>query len=524
MIPSYFICVCTDQTSWEVRLGAIIVLLSLAIDPFSQQLVQLRQDITFTEDTTTAINRAIRYSKGYHYSDSSQNISIADADYSMQSAIFYGLSNSEQAVSQQLNFTCPSGNCTWESPVESLAVCSKCANLSSLLERHADNHDICTLLRGLALGGRFPVPQVGNRIVIPSTYSPAYQLPNGLTINNPESWVFPADGKTPSESGLDFGGTIMTTLGTDDPTMTNSLKDMDTLIWSTSLLKIQRPRNKDNTTVWPNFPLEALECGLYYCVNRYHPTVDEGSLVESAETVPFVRLLGPIILPLNLTTDGSMEEYYSLDGMKLVTNEGNFSVSLGATDSISKFFENNFAGPLTDFNSSKADGVQGRLNGFIVTRETFEWARPSTMRVLWSQEDIPALFTSIARSMSNALRDGADDEPGKVVTGRSGALVTSYQVQWGWIAMHVAVFLGGLFFLLATMARSNGRNSAVVVPIWKEDALASLNFGSQLGNVFGPNDSVKEMKEVATKHEGRLQTKLGNVTGNLANDSLETLM
>lgn len=75
------------------------------MDPFSQQLVQIDQDVVFNVDTTTTINRAVRYAN--------VNTIPRSVDYLMHSAIYYGLSHPEQATVQQLNFTCSSGNCTW---------------------------------------------------------------------------------------------------------------------------------------------------------------------------------------------------------------------------------------------------------------------------------------------------------------------------------------------------------------------------------------------------------------------------
>lgn len=53
-----------DLSSWILRLGALIILLDVAVDPFSQQLVQLRQDLVYNEDRETILSSAGRYSKG----------------------------------------------------------------------------------------------------------------------------------------------------------------------------------------------------------------------------------------------------------------------------------------------------------------------------------------------------------------------------------------------------------------------------------------------------------------------------
>ena len=127
-------------------LGAFITVLAIALDPFAQQLVQFEQHLSNTTDTQTIIARAQRYSKGTEVEISTENPPpgvITMADYSMQSAISYGLVQQYDTVVQQTSFKCPSGNCTW-SPFESLAVCSVCNNLTDQLTAYAAPNDLWT--------------------------------------------------------------------------------------------------------------------------------------------------------------------------------------------------------------------------------------------------------------------------------------------------------------------------------------------------------------------------------------------
>lgn len=50
-----------------VRIGALITLLAIAIDPFTQQLIQLEQIMIYTPNTAVVIPRAQRYSQGNEY-------------------------------------------------------------------------------------------------------------------------------------------------------------------------------------------------------------------------------------------------------------------------------------------------------------------------------------------------------------------------------------------------------------------------------------------------------------------------
>lgn len=53
-----------DRNSGWLRLGALIVLLSIATDPLTQQLIQYKQQVVYTQDMNTRVNRAGRFSKG----------------------------------------------------------------------------------------------------------------------------------------------------------------------------------------------------------------------------------------------------------------------------------------------------------------------------------------------------------------------------------------------------------------------------------------------------------------------------
>lgn len=53
-----------DKNSGWLRIGALIVLLSIATDPLTQQLIQYKQQVVYTQDTNTKVNRAGRFSKG----------------------------------------------------------------------------------------------------------------------------------------------------------------------------------------------------------------------------------------------------------------------------------------------------------------------------------------------------------------------------------------------------------------------------------------------------------------------------
>lgn len=57
----------TWSTRVILRFGVLITLLAVAIDPFSQQLIQYKQATVFLEDDAVTIPLCQRYSKGSEY-------------------------------------------------------------------------------------------------------------------------------------------------------------------------------------------------------------------------------------------------------------------------------------------------------------------------------------------------------------------------------------------------------------------------------------------------------------------------
>ena len=172
-----------------IRTSALLIVLAVAMDPFAQQLLQYQQTTMFINDSSnrTAILRANRYSKGTEIRVSLASIRFvegnstslygggnipitADADFSMLSALAYGLVQSTTAVSQQADFDCPSGSCLYP-PFTSLSVCAACADLTSSI---AVTQVESRTRMNITLDRAVNPPQIENEKII------RYSLPNGL--------------------------------------------------------------------------------------------------------------------------------------------------------------------------------------------------------------------------------------------------------------------------------------------------------------------------------------------------------
>lgn len=410
----------------------------------------------------------------------------ADADFNMQSAIFTGLSLSEPLLLQQLPSRCPSGNCTWE-PFLSLSVCSKCNNATSQLTRQpCDN---CSSLFD-------SVSQPSNVADIrkPGTL---YALPNGLVIQNSDDEM-----RIP-----------MTLLGTTNSSETASLRGMtpDTLIWGTSIIRAASPIN--SSTAWQYTQVDALECGLYYCVNRYESVVENGTLKETVNEVQGVTRNPDSWVLLNEMYYGGVFNDTMLKSIAydpvwstfarsdLMLDAGPldyFNISQEAVDSISSFFQTNFASDTLSVNFTSNPPRQ-RLNGYY--NAIGEQYAPSIAQVLYNTPvgDIPLVFKALATSMSNALRAGADPESeAQLVRGKVGVEMTYYRIRWKWFALHGVVVITAALFLTATMRETRQGG----IPVWKSSSLAVMKCEV---DVLEHTTSLDEMENTAKKTDVLLE-------------------
>jgi hypothetical protein len=413
----------------------------------------------------------------------------------MQSAILFGLDQPLKNVLQQGAFNCPAGNCTWPE-YESLAICNSCVDITDKLERHATNIGLYGLLAtdNPALAVTFE----GNT---------AFRLPNGLFIENDNGWVYNEDIDKGANDGV-YGAVMMTTLGTSNASETVSMQDLDTLIWAMSMIRVtEDPTN--SSAAWPDLPHSAMECALHYCINSYSAAVKDGTLQENATKVqdavrapdswqPQDNLLEP--LRDEIRSSIAFHNYWSgflRSDLSLTSpaNNTRYNISQAAVNGVGAYFNRTFAAGLEGFDVSDDNTTEWHLNGFYLTTGQVQFS-PSTVQVLFSAEDLNDTFTSLATSMSNALRSGSDasfNGADRDLVGEKGVLTTFYEIQWPWISLHCASLLLGVLFFVLTLARNRS------APAWKSSSLAVMARGHQVQDVVHGVEYVKQM-------EGRAKT------------------
>ena len=407
----------------------------------------------------------------------------AEADFPLQAATMFGVSESPDRISQQVNFQCQTSECRYPT-FKSLAICSRCANIDSHLEKNT-----------ASTGDQFYSYARGNPAAMVEYNQTQYQLPNGLFINNVRDH--------PLEHFV-----YMTMAGTSHPEKTIAMQDVDALIWSQSVVKVEPPKEGQ---LWPDIPVHATECALYYCVKEYTSEVKNGTLIEtSAECTDEKRnpksweLRSKI---LNNTGDNGLSDSFvkslAFDDTQSALRRtdlqlgSKYNVSKAAVDSISGFVQSSF-GPCLN-SSGICDFEEDPINGYYIASGSLEEGQqeyePAAAKVFWETDDLAYVFDNVARSMSNAIRNGADEGGSAVIPGEVGVTIAVYDVDWRWISLHVSIELGVMLFLALTMWASASR-FRLPIPVWKSSSLAVLFSGANARE--GLNASTKtELEDVA---------------------------
>ncbi|OJJ87025.1 DUF3176 domain-containing protein [Aspergillus glaucus CBS 516.65] len=120
---------------WEVRinlgaLGAIITVISLALDPFAQQLVSFPSRQAPMGENSASFRITQAYDSGAYHNP--QNSIEGFTDFGMQGSIFSGLFDGLPPRA----FECPTSNCTWSDTYSnlSLGVVGQCDNVTKSVD------------------------------------------------------------------------------------------------------------------------------------------------------------------------------------------------------------------------------------------------------------------------------------------------------------------------------------------------------------------------------------------------------
>jgi hypothetical protein len=232
---------------WHVALvGAVVTVAAIAIGPFTQQA------ITYPLRTVNVSTATVPRTQTYQNSAPGGILALKDVPLTMKAAAYSGLFDSSAAATRaSVTAQCSTGNCTFPE-YSSLAVCSKCVNVTHLVTPNQ-----CT---SSGLG----------------TQCMNYTLSNNLLLQGSSGLFNSSTSATPNVVVVDNPG--------------SSLANLSIILSQASF----SPRPED---------VRAYDCAIYFCLQQYQTSFQNGVFKEQvrheyASDVPY-NIISP--LDFNIT-------------------------------------------------------------------------------------------------------------------------------------------------------------------------------------------------------------------------------
>lgn len=447
-----------------MSLGAFITVVALAIGPFSQQVVHyidrnvVLKDINATVPRSNIFNRSgIFQVYGVH----------ANMDLSLKAAVYDALYNIN-SPSLAITTHCPTGNCTFPAnhtaSYSSIGVCSKCDDITDLIELSSTSYDTTAL-----------------------EYS--WSLPNGQELKNAfqeghfmvsNSTSAYRDKTTLQGIGASFANLSMLSLVGRNCTIGSSVADSTC---PDSWL-----------TAW------AGECAMYFCVKSYSASIAAGVLTEDVVSTYInnnsldITQESYVMVPDTCLIDG---QSYNISEYATTQNHTNDPRYVALSDNGTLFWlwsacvyqvDTTAVISMLDYFGTAFDGF---TDGDDLIRVSYS---ADIMQVLYasgnaSLQTLDSTFTQLANTMTNNMRlNGYGD----LAVGLTWQTTTYIHVEYGWLSLPAALVGLSILFLVATMIRSRK------LAVWKSSALAVVYHGIR-EEWRVEADTLKQMNKAADK-------------------------
>lgn len=380
----------------------------------------------------------------------------ASLDFSMQSALYNGLTATQAQTLQQTPFRCSSSSCEWE-PYQSLAVCSACY----------DVHDQITARQVTAADNVYTLNYYWDDFDTQSANftGTIYSLPNGLSIWNIASF---------------WDQALMTTKSVSRWSESLRFRNNNTLIFAMSMLQLPPSWSEESMLS----QLSAVECGIYYCIKSYKSSFLNGTLKEYETEVSSTMDPGSFQVQPNATASDYAPEiadvlydqssYVERTDMRVLPPSTNASTFNALSLTVSQSGIAALIDQVTLlFNTSSTTTRFLPLNVSIggSMRQTEKFGNvfsPASIQTLYQSTDIQQTFANLAKSITNDMR--RNGRTTQILEGYVGLPVTRVNVRWGWVTFSATVVISSTLFLLTSILLSRSMH----VPLWKTSVLAMI--------------------------------------------------
>ena len=467
-------------------IGAVVTIAALAIDPFAQQIIHYYTCQIELTTAQAAIPRTnLFYEPGLH--DGNLQISISTG---MQSAVNIGVF--QPAVDVQ--FDCPTGNCTFGQPYHSVGYCSHCSDISSELQIKNLTHT-------------YTVPSDLTNNFTEVVWELNTSLPSGLSVIN----------------GVGVGGQFDDEyFAMGDPTYTGSIE----IISGASRYNISSrgscPDLSNNDT-WSCRGYGAARCTLKPCIKTYTANVSAGNVQES-----LLSTFSNLAVWDNSTMDYEIFEAavnigclssnerqsliklgYKIEDStqwlpynqtwdpfpRVSPNDTQFPESMIArgcvylidilnVDSLGNFLSSTFAGNVTV--GMGESGEPTSPNGPQVLQSIFDFGNVSFGRV-------DSIFQNVSDSITKYIRENGNVNHSAPAIGLVLHDQTCVQVRWWWLAFPVVLVVLTIVFFAAMVIQT--RRGDHPKHEWKSSPLP-LVFHRLERDTQDPNEDIVDINEM----------------------------
>lgn len=457
-------------------LGAAIIILSLAVDPFTQQVLRFYNCSTAINGYTATVARTNSYTIG----------ETTGLDLKLQGALYQGMLNPPTNATVAISTYCPSGNCTFAHSdnvaYSTLAICSSIKDITNTVEG-----------RGSGEAG-FNVNW-------------QYSLPSGPEVNYPSVL---ACGQPP-RSPLIYAN--------------DSLFDFEVLAMTTDCKDPFTDEGSQHCSVRPF----AARVSISPCVISYgNASVSNSILWEQVISTSMLPSTGGSYLsvgnsssfPATDCSGSKTREGNKTAHTTLVNSAGDFQYRCPDPPCISNGEDVLYYDPTCIFNfgSGPTGGLGIALSSIFgingdttyLRADTSDW--PTAGGLTWitpfwarghaNMSTLTRTMDSFTDALNAVIRPEGDLEDGNlpargIVLGNQ----TCVGVEWAWFALPCVLMALTSFFLVCTMVKSHGQSRRGGAEEgrrpWKSSTLPLLWCGLQDGmkEKYGRMDDVGEMKE-----------------------------
>ncbi|KAI9375755.1 hypothetical protein BJX61DRAFT_78033 [Aspergillus egyptiacus] len=426
---------------WALRarhfavLGSLAVILAVAVDPFAQNLVYYYQDMVDDASQRALLGR----STYYDVVGTGDPLMNPQVDSILKANVYNSLLNNDPQKPWSIpQYSCPSGNCTWD-PIVSLEARALCANVTNFLSLSC---------------GPTPVPN-GQRDTATCTFS----LPGNRTqvsleffyINETAIEDVAVESTLFASSGLGINGGLVYTnrsLGV--------IQFVAREIPSKGIL---------SHSPLPGTGVEATECAIVPVVQSFRASVQNNVYTDSTLAT----------WAFSTTNDGDHILQPPWGHELRMDSSQTFSINFLSGMQINNFIDEIFTGYYWRGIIHRAYEVGVPYPSYAV-RDILQALAEGD--VVGCGDDLPSRLNctmkNVAQAVTKTFRDSAyslntENNTG-VAVGRAHISVTHIAVRWEWIMLLILVWTLGVLLLVGTLWKvRRGR-----VPRWKNDPLPLL--------------------------------------------------